>query len=169
MNKTIQIPSSAYTFTRSQIQQGDVREFLAKFNPARLTNDRLAALFGGIHLSFDGLADCEIPTHGELRILLRRLHASWPWSAYCMDLTRTLGPDIGANKKPLLALALCVADRWIGTEQAHRVIRPQLQRFIFTAHDVIDRLGKRGGQEAGALHARHQAVTQQFRTLLDYL
>ena len=169
MNTNNQTQNHTYTFTRSQVQQGDVREFLANHDPAKLTNDQLAALFGRLHLAFDGIAGCEIPAHGELRILLRRLHAIWPWSGFFLDLEQPLGPAIGANQNPLLAMALCVADRWIGTEQAHRVIRPQLQRFIFTAHDVIDRLGKRGGQEARALQARHQAVIQQFQTFLAHL
>jgi len=166
MNTTNQIQNRSYTFTRSQIQRGDVRAFLTQLDPAKLTNDQLAALFGRLHLAFDGIADCEIPTRGELRILLRRLHAIWPWSGFFLDLEQPLGPALGANTKPLLALALCVADRWIDAAQAHRVIRPQLQRFLFTAHDTIDRLGKRAGQKASVIQARHEAATRQFQALL---
>jgi len=169
MNKNNQMQNSTYTFTRSQIQQGDVREFLVKHDPAKLTNERLAELFGGISLHFAGVGDSEVASHSELRILLRRLHAIWPWSAYFMDLDRPLGPAITANNKPLLALALCVADRWCDEIQARRAIKPQLQRFKFNCHEAVDRLAKRAGLNASVIQDRHQAVTQQLQPLLGNL
>ena len=169
MNKKIQIQNRTYTFTKSQIQQGDVREFLKKHDPAKLTNERLAELFGGISLRFDGVGDSAVASHSELRILLRHLHAIWPWSAHFMDLIQPLGPAIAANEKPLLALALCVCDRWYDEAQARRTIKPQLRHFHFYAHEAIDRLGRRSGFSEVIMADRHQAVTEQLRPLLEYL
>ena len=80
-----------------------------------------------------------------------------------------MGPDIAANKKPLLALALCAADRWCDEMQVRRVIKPQLKRFLFNSHEAVDRLAKRAGLGAGVIQDRHQAVTQQLQPLLGNL
>lgn len=167
MKDKIQQQQSNYAFQRSQILDGDVRDFLTQFDPARLANSRVAELFGGIHLEFECVAECEIPNHSELRILLRRLHAIWPWSGYFLDLTRPLGPVTGVNKTPLLAMALCVADRWYDDTQASRVIKPQLRRFAYDANAVIDRLAQRAGLDAEAIAARHAAVNHQFQNILQ--
>jgi hypothetical protein len=158
-----------YTFQRSQIANGDVRDFLAKYDPHKLNNDRLAEFAGRINFRFANMGEAKVPVHSELRILLRHLHAIWPWSAYFMDLTQPLGPDIAANKKPLLSLAMCVCDRWCDETQARLVIRPQIQRFLYYSHESIDRLGKRAQLQSKTLVARHEAVAEQFQPILKYL
>ena len=158
-----------YTFQRSQILQGDVRDFLNQFDPQRLTNGRLAGLIGGIQIEFEGIAECELPSHSELRILIRRLHAIWPWAGFFLDLEKPIGPAMGVNKTPLLAMALCAADRWYDDGQASRVIKPQLRRFVFNANAVIDRLGQRVGLSAGVIAARREAVARQFQGIFKKL
>jgi hypothetical protein len=169
MNNRKFIHDYAFTFNRSQISKGDVGDFLAKYDPHKLANDRLAELAGRINLRFEDIGDAEVPAHSELRILLRRMHAIWPWSAYFLDLAQPLGPATAANEKPLLALALCVCDRWCDESQARRVIKPQIRRFVFHSHAAIDRLGKRAQMKSEILVTRHEAVDRQFQPILKYL
>jgi hypothetical protein len=147
----------------------DVRIFLTEFDPFKLPNDRIVDLFGVIHLHFEGVADCIVPTHPELRILLRRTHAIWPWSAFFLDLDQPLGPPVGVNETPLLALALCVSDRWCDRVQANRVIKPQLRRFLHFSHEAIDRLAKRAQLPTQITEARHLVINQQIRPFVDTL
>jgi hypothetical protein len=160
---------TSYTFQRSEILQGDVRGFLTTYDPFKLPNDRVRDLFGAIHIHFEDVADCIVPTHPELRILMRRAHAIWPWSAFFLDLNEPLGPRVGVNETPLLALALCVADRWCDRTHANRVIKPQLRRFQHYSHEAIDRLSKRAQLPADVVEARHVAVTQQIQPFIDTL
>jgi hypothetical protein len=166
MKNKIQNQKSIYTFGRSQIAQGDVREFLVKFDPARLSNDKVRELFGTISFIFEDIEKREVHTHSELRILLRRLHAIWPWSAFFLNLTEPLGPDVGTNKKPLLALALCVADRPFNEVQLLNVVKPQLRRVQFRSHEAMNRLGKRVGIPTRTIEARHRAIDRQFQPFL---
>jgi hypothetical protein len=168
-NKITKLQHPKYTFRQSHILRGDVRELLTQLDPHRLPNARLADLFGRIHLQFEGIADCEVPNHPELRILLRRMHAIWPWSGFFLDLERPLGPSVGVNQTPLLALAMCVSDRWCGKAQAERVIKPQLMRFLHYSHEAIDRLAKRAQLPAQTTAARHVAVTQQIQPFIKNL
>ena len=79
MKDKIQNQQSIHRFTRSQIAQGDVREFLAKFDPMRTSDTEVKDRFGAISFQFEDLEGGEVNNHAELRILLRRLHAIWPW------------------------------------------------------------------------------------------
>ena len=169
MKDKVQNQKCIYKFTRSQIATGDVREFLAKYDPARLDNSRVAELFGAISFQFDGFEEGEIHAHAELRILLRRLHAIWPWSGFFLNLRESLGPKVLLTKTPLLALAMCVADRPFDEKQILHTVKPQLRRFQFRSHEIIDRLGKRAGIPVRTLKARHGAVDKQFRTFLNNL
>jgi len=161
--------NTRYTFQRSHILRGDVRDFLTKYDPFRLPNNRILDLFGSIQLQFEDVANCVVPTHPELRITMRRMHAIWPWSAFFLNLDHPLGPPVGVNETPLLALALCVSDRWCGQTQATHVIRPQLRRFLHYSHASIDRLAKRAELPAQIIEARHLAVTQQIQPFIDTL
>ena len=169
MKDKIQNQQSIHRFTRSQIAQGDVREFLTKYDPPRLDNSQVAKLFGAISFKFEGIEEVEVHTNGELRILLRRLHAIWPWSGFFLNLKESLGPGMGLNKTPLLALAMCVADRTSGEDQVLNVVKPQLRRFQFRSHEIIDRLAKRAGIQARTIKARHSAVDKQFKSKLNNL
>ena len=169
MNDKIQNQQSIHCFTRSQIARGDVRDFLTKYDPARLSNSRVAELFGAISFKFEGIEDGEVHTNGELRILLRRLHAIWPWSGFFLNLKESVGPGMGLNKTPLLALAMCVADRPFDEKQVLNTVKPQLRRVLFRSHEIIDRLGKGAGIPARTIAARHRAVDKQFRTILNNL
>ena len=158
-----------YIFSRSQILPGDVRDFLTKYDPFKLPNDKVRKLFGSLAIQFEDVTDCVAPTHPELRILLRQMHAIWPWSAYFLDLDQPLGPPVGVNQTPLLAVALCISDRWCSPVQANRVIKPQLRRFQHYSHAAIDRLSKRAQLPADVVEARHVAVTQQVQPFIDTL
>ena len=167
MKDKIQKQHSIYTFQRSQISTGDVREFLTKYDPARLPHHQVAELFGGISFQFEGIDAGEIHTQSEPRILLRRLHAIWPWAAYFLNLDQPLGPAVGLNKTPLLAMAMCVADRPFDEKQILHIVKPQLRRFQFRSHEAVDRLGKRAGIPARYVAARHRAIDKQFQPYLQ--
>ena len=169
MKDKIQNQQSIHRFTRSQIAQGDVREFLTKYDPHRLENSQVAKLLGAISFKFEGIEEVEVHTNGELRILLRRLHAIWPWSGFFLNLRESLGPKVRLNKTPLLALAMCVADRPFDEKQVLHTVKPQLRRVLFRSHEIIDRLAKRAGIPARTIKARHSAVDKQFKSMLNNL
>lgn len=169
MKDKIQIQKQIYTFGRSQIASGDVREFLAKFDPMRTSDTEVKDRFGAISFRFEDLEGGEVNNHADLRILLRRLHAIWPWAGYFLDLDEPLGPEVGVNKTPLLALAMCAADRPLDAKQMLHVVKPQLRRFLFWSHEAIDRLGKRAGLQSRTTRARHRAVDKQFQSFLQKL
>lgn len=160
-----------YTFSKPQIQRGDVRDFLAKHDPFRLSNNRVESLLGRVVICFEGISVSEVPIHPQLRPLLRRLHAIWPWSGFFLDLTEPLGPACGINKLPLQALGLCLTDvklaLWQKSEHAHFAIGPQLQHFFNDCHEVIDHLGRRTSLSSDTLHARHDAVSWQFNGIFN--
>jgi hypothetical protein len=166
----VQQQRSVYTFSTSEIAKADVRDFLAGYDPVRLSNRRLEKLFGRVIIRFEGITEGEVPTHPQLRPLLRRLHAIWPWAGFFLDLKQPLGPKTGINQLPLQAFGLCVADVklgfWHQTDQVHFSFGPQLRRFYDNCHEVVDRLGKRASLSKEALQARHEAVCRQFNDIL---
>jgi hypothetical protein len=160
-----------YRFRRDQVGTGDVRKFLEEYDPHRLPNSRVAELFGGVAFDFDVSDPVEVPQHPALRILLRRLHAIWPWSGFFLALDQPLGPAVGINKVPLLALGLCISDFEIFVRPAKRESRltisgPQLRKFRDIAHDTVDRLGRRAGLPTIVIQARHDAVAAQLNLVL---
>ena len=164
-NKTRTQRNSIYTFVASQIQRGDVRDFLAKHDPFRLPTTRVRELFGSLVLGFQGLVPSEVPSHPELRLLLRRLQAIWPWGAYFLDLNQPFGEAEGVNKFPLLALGLCVSDiRILKTKSTTCYVAGScLTQYIGECHAAVDRLGRRAGLPPGIIAARHLAVNAQFQ------
>jgi hypothetical protein len=110
-----------YTFRHDQIVAGDVREFLEKYDPFRLPGSRIKELFGNLVLGFEGVENAAVATHPEMRVLLRRLHAIWPWSGYFLDLEAPIGPANAINNYPLLGIGLSLSDfvmcRWATTNQ----------------------------------------------------
>jgi hypothetical protein len=156
-----------YTFRRSQILTGDVREFLEKYDPFRLPSSRIGELFGNIVLGFEGVEDAAVPTHPEVRVLLRRLHAVWPWSGYFMNLEMPMGPTNFINDFPLLGIGLALSDmvmcRWATTNELRIKAGPQLSQFHTTCLAVLYRLGKRAQLRDEAIYARHPAINQQFK------
>jgi hypothetical protein len=171
MENKIQVPKRVYTFRRDQVVTGDVRGFLREYDPFRLSNSRLAELAGNLLISFEGAEDmCVVSTHPELRVLLRRLHAIWPWSAYFLDLDRPIGPSSFLNDKPLLAIGLSIADVTLcyrrATDHLQITCGPQLQQFYNTCHDVANRLGIRAGLSTQQIANRHLAIHNQFKDVL---
>src|ERR1035437_4149491 len=156
-----------YTFRFDQVVTGDVREFLEKYDPFRLPSSRIRELFGSLVLGFEGVDNAAVATHPEIRVLLRRLHAIWPWSGYFLDLERPLGPANAINDFPLLGIGLSLSDmvmcRWAKTNEARIKVGPQLQVYRNTCLDVVNRLGKRARLSAETIQARHMAVAKQFQ------
>ena len=171
--KKIQIQQKQFiihTFRRDQIETGDVREFLTQYDPFRLSNNRVGELFENLSLDFEGVEKGAVSTHRQVRVLLRRLHAIWPWSGFFMNLSQPMGPSNRINDLPLLALGLSLSDltwcRWEATQQSQLKVGPQLQIFSGICHDVVNRLGKRAQFSPEILQARHEAVTRQFNHVL---
>jgi hypothetical protein len=107
----IQKTVSIYTFNQTQIQNGDVKDFLVKYDPFRLSQADLRRLFGNLAVDFEGIEEDQIvPTHPALRILGQRLHAIWPWSPFFLHLECSLGPSGPVGDFPLFALGLCISD-----------------------------------------------------------
>jgi len=156
-----------YTFRYDQIVAGDVREFLEKFDPFRLSNSRVRELYGNLVLGFEGVENSAVFTHPEVRVILRRLHAIWPWSGFFLDLENPVGPSKSINNYPLLGLGLSLSDMWIcqwaKTNEARIKVGPQLQQYRNTCLDVVNRLGKKTGLSAEVIQARHLAIDKQFQ------
>jgi hypothetical protein len=134
-----------YTFRQSQILTGDVRGFLEKYDPFRLPSRRIRELFGSLVLRFEGMEDAAVSTHPEVRVLLRRLHAIWPWSGFFLHLEMPMGPANAINDFPLLGIGLSLSDmlvcRWETTNQLRIKAGPQLGQYRATCLDVLSRLG----------------------------
>lgn len=156
-----------FTFRYDQIVAGDVREFLEKFDPFRLPSSRIQELFGNLVLGFEGMENAAVSTHPEVRILLRRLHAIWPWSGYFLDLEKPLGPANCINDFPLLGIGLSLSDmvicQWAKTDQLRIRVGPQLSEYHTTCLRVLYKLGKNAGIPAEAIYARHPAINAQFK------
>ena len=156
-----------YTFRPDQILTGDVREFLEKYDPFRLPNSRIKELFGNIVLGFEGVENAAVATHPEVRVLLRRLHAIWPWSGYFLNLEKPIGPANAINDFPLLGIGLSLSDlvmcRWAKSNQLRIRVGPQLSQYHGTCLDVLYRLGKRAQLPEEAIYARHPAINAQFK------
>ena len=170
MKKT-QSQTTVYTFRREQVLQGDVRQFLDHFDPIRLSNSRLKELAGNLVIAFEGCEPCAVSTHPELRILLRRLHAIWPWAGYFLNLKRPLGHSSFVNDRPLLAIGLSLSDLSFchreRTDELWVCYGPQLHEFRNTCHIVSNRLGSRAGISTKKLTARHLAIHEQFEGVLS--
>jgi hypothetical protein len=156
-----------YTFRRQQIEMGDVRRFLTSFDPFRLPPNRLQDLCGSLVLKFEDIHAGDVPLQPQLRILLRRIHAIWPWSGLFLNLDHPIGCAGPFNNFPLLAVGLCVSDfklgLWDGTRQALLEVGPQLHEFYQVCHDVVARMGNRIGLPVEVIAAWHQAVESQFK------
>jgi hypothetical protein len=166
--KQIQNPQVRYTFRRDQIETADVREFLTLFDPFRLPGSRVRDLFGNVVIDFEGV-DCAVPAHQEVRVLLRRLHARWPWSGFFLDLNRPLGAANPVNQSPLLVVGMALSDlaiiHWEVTNRYGLRVGPQLNQYQSLCHDVVNRLGKRAQLPARVIKVRHTAIDEQFKQL----
>ena len=157
-----------YTFRHDQIVTGDVREFLEKYDPFRLPSSRIRDLFGNIVLRFEGVEeDATVSIHPEVRRLLRRLHAIWPWSGYFLNLEASIGPANAINNYPLLGIGLSLSDmlmcRWAKTNQLRIKVGPQLTEYHTTCLRVLYQLGKRAQLPAEAIYSRHMPINNQFK------
>ena len=156
-----------YTFRLDQILTGDVREFLEQYDPFRLPSSRIRELFGSLVLGFEGVENAAVATHPEIRVLLRRLHAIWPWSGYFLNLEKPIGPANAINDFPLLGIGLSLSDmvmcRWAKTNEARIKVGPQLTQYHTTCLAVVYQLGKRAQLPAEAINARHMAINKQFQ------
>jgi hypothetical protein len=156
-----------YTFRHEQIETADVREFLTSFDPFRLPRNRLQDLCGSLVLKFEDIQTGDVPLHPQLRILLRRMHAIWPWSALFLNLDHPIGCAGPFNNFPLLAVGLCLSDfklgLWDATREARLEVGPQLHEFCRVSQDVVARMGHRIDLPSAAIAARHAAVESQFK------
>jgi hypothetical protein len=155
-----------YTFRHDQIVAGDVREFLEKYDPFRLPSSQIKELFGNLVLGFEGVENAAVATHPEMRVLLRRLHAIWPWSGFFLNLEAPIGPANAINNYPLLGIGLSLSDfvmcRWATTNQLRIRVGPQLSQYHATCLAVLYRLGKQAKLLDEAIYARHAAINKQF-------
>ena len=158
-----------YTFRRQQIETGDVREFLTSFDPFRLPRNRLQDLCGSLVLKFEDIQTGDVPLQPQLRMLVRRMHAIWPWSGVFLNLDLPIGCAGPFNDFPLLAVGLCISNfklgLWDDRQQARLEIGPQLHEFHRVSHDVVTRMGNRIGLSAEAIAARHKVVDLQFKDI----
>jgi len=156
-----------YTFRLDQILTGDVRDFLEQYDPFRLPSSRIRELFGNLVLGFEGVEDAAVSTHPEIRVLLRRLHAIWPWSGFFLNLEKPIGPANSINNFPLLGLGLALSDmvvcRWATTNQLRIKVGPQLTEYHTTCLRVLYQLGKRAQLPVESIYARHPAINAQFK------
>jgi hypothetical protein len=155
-----------YTFRYDQVVTGDVRGFLEQYDPFRLPSNRIRELFGNLVLGFEGVENAAVSTHPEIRVLLRRLHAIWPWSGYFLNLERPIGPANAINNFPLLGIGLSLSDmvmcRWAKTDQFRIRVGPQLSQYHTTCLRVLYQMGKRAQLPAEAIYARHMPINEQF-------
>lgn len=171
MMKKTQSQRTVYTFRREQVLQGDVREFLGNFDPIRLSMSRLKNLAGNLILAFEGSEPCAVSTDPELRLLLRRLHAIWPWSGFFLNLERPIGASSFVNDRPLLAVGLSLSDLiicyWERTDEVRLRYGSQLEQYRSTCHEIADRLGQKAGISARDIALRHNSINEQFEGILS--
>src|SRR5690242_21904304 len=80
-----------YVFRRHPAASVDLRQFLALYEPARLSSFQLRGLFGRLSIEIEGALDCgDLATFSEGRRLIRGLHFAWPWAGFFLDLGQPL-------------------------------------------------------------------------------
>ncbi len=156
-----------HTFTRDQIEHGDISEFIKKFGDAQLLgSDRIKNLFGKLVLKFEGIEEGSVATNLKVRVLLRRLHKAWPWAGFFLNLETPLGPTDAFSFFPLLALGLCTADIKIGTwdTTGKTIIRigSEIHHFKNVAHMVVEHYRKKTTLSNAVMQQRHTDIEKQF-------
>ena len=162
-------PIILHTFTRDQIERGDLTDFIEKFGEGQLGGSRVEHLFGKLVFKFDGVEEGGVATHPKVRVLLRRLNDRWRWSGFFLNLSEPLGPPDTFNLYPLLALGLCTADLKIGTwERTGKTfirIGSQIHQFKDIAHMVVEHLRKETKLSHAVIQQRHRDIEQQFKAI----
>ena len=162
-------PIILHTFTRDQIERGDITDFIEQFGEGQLGGGRVEHLFGKLVFKFDGVEEGGVATHPQVRVLLRNIHDCWRWSGFFLNFHEPLGPPDTFNFFPLLALGLCTADLKIGTwdRTSKTIIRigSQIHQFKDIAHLAVEYLRKETKLSHAVIQQRHRDIEQQFKAI----
>lgn len=81
-----------YLFRRDQVQSVDLRDFLQRYDPTRLSSFQLRGLFAQLSIEIEGTVECgDLATIPQARRLIQGLHRAWPWAGFFLDLEPPLG------------------------------------------------------------------------------